>query len=130
MSYNISDNKCDCGICFESFNSKCIYTSIDCGHYFHNNCIKLWCIKCIENNIQSTCPLCRNSISNEYLDVLDIDFYSNDIIISSRAIQLFTYIISNNIHLDIKKLSKCIEKYPDEIDSVITMIRGYVMLNY
>ena len=139
MSYKSTncdrDRDCDCGICFESLNLKCIDTSVqfDCGHYFHNKCIKPWCKKCIEDDTLPSCPLCRQIISNEYLDILDIDFYSNlnfnDIIISTRVIQLFAHIISNNIYSDKKKFLEYIEKYPNESDDIITMLQSYIMLN-
>ena len=39
---------CDCGICFNSIDSKKIDYSIqlECGHWFHNNCIDPWCCRC------------------------------------------------------------------------------------
>ncbi len=69
---------CDCSICFESLDMKSFDTSIqfDCGHYFHNKCIKPWCNKCIMNNLCPTCPVCRQIISDEYLDILNIDYCS------------------------------------------------------
>ena len=70
---------CECGICLDNLQTMCLDESIqlECTHYFHCKCIKEWCMKCIDDRNEPTCPTCRQKISNEYLDILNIDFYSN-----------------------------------------------------
>lgn len=126
-------NNCACGICFENINTKSIDISIElvCGHWFHSKCVKSWFERCIDNNTQPSCPFCRQTISNEYLDILGIDLYSNDIDIISmtNTIELFTYIIKNKIYEDKNKLTKCIERYPNEIENITSMLENFMVFN-
>lgn len=126
-------NNCICVICIENINTKCIDISIEleCGHWFHAKCVKPWCVKCLDNDTQPTCPFCRQTISNEYLDILGIDFHSSniDIISVTNTIQLFTYLIFNNIYEDKNKLTKCIDRYPNETENITRMIYNFMALN-
>lgn len=83
-------NKCvlkDCSICLEKLNIKNIEQSIelDCNHFFHTNCIKKWCKTCFSkinsinkfNNVLN-CPLCRQTISDENLDILDLHQFTQE----------------------------------------------------
>lgn len=44
-----------CVICYDSGEN---YTTLSCGHYFHDKCIQEWFIH------SNTCPLCRTIITN------------------------------------------------------------------
>lgn len=63
------NEKCEheeCSICLSETCSK-EGGYLECGHVFHNDCIKKW----IENN-KSTCPMCRASFdNNKILDVIE-----------------------------------------------------------
>lgn len=50
---------------------------LECGHWFHSKCAKQWCKTCIANNGIPSCPQCRQSISDEYLDILCIHYSTN-----------------------------------------------------
>ena len=123
---------CSCGICLENINTKCINYSIEleCKHWFHSKCVKLWSTKCIDNNTQPTCPFCRQIISNEYLDILGIHFYSSNIdiitniVLISNTIELFNYIVKNKIYEDENKLLEYIERYPNEIENIILILEN------
>ena len=121
---------CDCGVCFSSIDSKHINHSIqlECGHWFHSACIKPWCERCLDKNTIPTCPLCRQNISNEYLDILGICYFTsnNNFMLMMNTIQLFTYIVKNKIYEDEKKLQQCIQRYPDEIDNILRMLKFYI----
>lgn len=65
----------DCPICFEEFNDEDNITILECGHYYHSNCIKEWInTKQLDKNnrkIPKTCPLCREPlviVSNKQTD--------------------------------------------------------------
>lgn len=121
----------NCSVCLNSIISKNINYSVqlECGHYFHNHCIKQWCNKCVKDNKCSKCPLCRSTISNEYLDILGIDLTSCDNYnLMTNTVQLFTYIMKNKIYDDEKKLSKCLERYPDEIENIMNMLEFYIFM--
>ena len=47
----------ECTICLENIEDNC--TKLDCGHYFHMNCIRNWMLR-----RNTTCPLCRAEIFN------------------------------------------------------------------
>jgi len=121
---------CDCGVCFNSIDSKHIGYSIqlECKHWFHSQCVKPWCERCLDKNNQPTCPLCRQIISNEYLDILCIDYYTSDddYMLMMNTIQLLTYIIKNKHYEDKKKLQQYIQKYPNEIENIILMLNFYI----
>lgn len=44
----------NCSICLEQFTEDARYTSLQCSHTFHKDCIDKW----LENN--ETCPICRD----------------------------------------------------------------------
>jgi hypothetical protein len=124
----------ECGICFESFNPKQIdkCTQIECEHIFHNKCLKQWCLTCVEKDFTPNCPLCRQDISGEYLDLLGIvvdSFYGISIISVQNTVNLFQYIIDNKLYLDNIKLKHFIERYPDEMTNIKNMLIGYSKLN-
>ena len=126
-------NICSCVICFENINTKCIDISIEleCKHWFHSKCIKPWCKRCLYDNSVPTCPFCRQTISNEYLDILGIDLHStkNDIFSITNSIELLTHIIKNKIFEDINKLTEYVDRYPNEIDNIIIMLENFIILN-
>lgn len=130
----MDNNICDYGICLESINSKHIDNTIqlECGHWFHSKCISTWCLKYIDNNNDNnnypTCPLCCQTISNEYFDILGIDYFTDDnnFTLSINTIQLFTHIMNNKLYKDEKKLQKYIEKYPSEMSNVMLMLEFYI----
>lgn len=123
---------CDCGICFESINTKSIDSAVqfECGHYFHNSCVKPWCKKCIEDLSSPTCPLCRQTISNEYLDILNIDSYSNNIssIEQNHVMNLFSYIVFNWSLLNKTLLLDIILDHPEQLSEIIPMLQSYFTL--
>ena len=54
---------CECCICSENeFNCDSMVTELECGHVFHNSCIRDW----TETKPQgdATCPICRNKIKH------------------------------------------------------------------
>lgn len=115
-------NTC-CGICLENIKTKCIDVSIqfECDHWFHSKCVKSWCMRCLNNNLEPKCPYCRQTITNEYLDILDIDLHSskNNIRSFTNTIQLFKYIIKNKIYDDKNKLTEYVDRYPNEMANII-----------
>ena len=121
-----------CAICFDSIESKQIdfSTELDCGHLYHDKCIKVWCTTCINNDNEPNCPLCRKDISMEYLEILGIYKNDNEHICSiMNTMNLFQYIIRNKLYTDINKLEKIMESYPDELDNIYLLLEGYCMLN-
>ena len=54
---NTVNTEDDCTICFENLTDDS--TFLICSHRFHRKCISEWLIE------QSTCPICRTSLSNE-----------------------------------------------------------------
>lgn len=121
----MSEKILQCGICFESLNSKQIdsCTELDCKHIYHDKCLKEWCNTCIENNNEPNCPLCRKDILGEYLEILGINQNQNVQIYSMlNAINLFEYIIINKLFMDINKLRKIIEKHPEEFNNIYYMV--------
>ena len=126
---NVNNKVCDCGVCLSSIDSTHMDNSIqlECCHWFHNKCIKQWCEKCLDKNKQPTCPFCRQIISNEYLDILNIDYFTNSDIIKSsmNTIQLFTYIMNNKLYEDERKLKQYIARYPMEIENILIMLEIY-----
>lgn len=129
---NNTNNKsiCDCGVCLSSIDSKHIDHSIqlECEHWFHSKCIIPWCERCLDKNDNPTCPLCRQNISNEYLDILGIDYFSSgdNFMSMINTIQLFTYIVKNKLYEDEKKLQQYIQRYPNEIENIMVMLEFYI----
>lgn len=123
-------NISDCGVCFSLIETKHIDHTVqfECGHWFHSQCVRPWCERCLDNNNQPSCPLCRQTISNEYLDILGIDYFTthDDFMSMINTIQLFTYIVKNKLYEDEKKLQQYIQRYPDEIDNIILMLEFYI----
>jgi hypothetical protein len=123
----------ECGICFEQVEKKnmdkCL--QLECGHFFDNKCIRPWCNTCIDNDSVPNCPICRETIGNEYLDILGIDFYkqTNNIVDYHRTIQLFNHIIENKIYKDQSKLFELVQQNPEQIPSLILMLKGYLSIN-
>jgi hypothetical protein len=63
------------------------------------------------------------------LDILGIDLTSCDNYnLMTNTVQLFTYIMKNKIYDDEKKLSKCLERYPDEIENIMNMLEFYIFM--
>ena len=118
-----------CGICFESLDSKQIdsCTELDCDHIYHDKCLKKWCTTCINNDSEPNCPLCRKDISGEYLDILGINKNFNQKMYSFHSMlnifSLFEHIIKNKIYMDDDKLVKIMEDYPDEFDIIFLFLR-------
>lgn len=123
----------ECGICFESLDSKQIdyCTELDCCHIFHDKCLKKWCNASINQYHEPNCPLCRKVIYGEYLEILGINSYQNvdNLTSALNTMNLFQYIISNQIYKNINEIKKIMEKYPDEFDNIYFMLQGYYTLN-
>ena len=69
----------ECSICLEGFADK-NYVILNCNHIFHKKCVKTW----INQNNQSGCPLCRDTVINisnnnfrSYSDDSDFSLYSD-----------------------------------------------------
>ena len=45
----------ECTICLDNIENNCI--KLECGHYFHMNCIRNWMLR-----RNTTCPICRSQI--------------------------------------------------------------------
>jgi hypothetical protein len=121
-----------CGICFDSLELKQIdsSTELDCGHLYHDKCVKEWCIACIDKDNEPNCPLCRKDIPIEYLEILGINRNTNEQIQSMvNTISLFQYIIKNKLYTDVGKFHKIMKNYPDEFENIYLMLEGYCMLN-
>ena len=122
----------ECGICFESIDSKQIdnNTELECNHFFHDKCLSKWCLVCKKNDNNPNCPLCRKDISDEYLELLGIQEKSNnDFIFVTNSIHLFQYIIKNKLYTDLEKLQKIKEKHPREFNYIYNMLIRYCLLN-
>lgn len=125
----------ECGICFEQLDSKQIdiCTEIDCGHIYHDKCLKKWCIQCNEKEYTPNCPLCRKDISGEYLEILGInnyDKYDNYFHISINSYELYRFIIDNKIYEDEDKFNELLEKYPNECENIVKMFQSHLLFNY
>lgn len=122
----------ECGICFEQLVPKQIdiCTEIDCGHIYHDKSLKKWCIQCNEKDYTPNCPLCRKDISGEYLEILGINDYNNlnnNYYLSINTLKLYKFIIDNKIYADKNKLNKIFEKYPNECENVVKMIKNNLL---
>jgi len=63
--------ECFCGECCEERDSEgrrkepeCAVA--ECGHVFHEKCLRRWCAARKGNYLKPTCPLCRKELSNYY----------------------------------------------------------------
>jgi len=56
------DIETNCAICLEDYGNKDLVAKLNCGHYFHQECLQLWFRK------SETCPYCEQSI-NESRDL-------------------------------------------------------------
>jgi hypothetical protein len=122
----------ECGICLDSIELKHIdfSTELDCGHLFHDKCLKKWCISCLDNDTEPNCPLCRTDISGEYLEILGISQNETTSICTMiKTINLFQYIVKNKLYNDIDKLGRLMDNHPDEFDNIYHMLKGYCALN-
>jgi len=122
----------ECGICFESLDSKQIdiCTELDCSHLYHDKCLSQWCKTCIKDNNAPNCPLCRKDISKDNLDELGIDFTKKSKSeILANSVRLFQHIMTNNMYLDRPSLVRFIERYPEEMDNIIMMLEGIMLLD-
>ena len=122
----------ECGICFESLDPKqiCNCTQLDCTHLFHDKCLFEWSKICQKKNNKPNCPLCRKEIPQDTLDLLDINKVHkkrNEII--SNSINLFDYIIQNKLYHDKKNLLKIIQRYPEEINNILFMLKTIHLSN-
>lgn len=55
-SYEKDNENDNCSICLENFKKKDKIITLDCGHYYHDECITNWLKK------DETCPLCRENL--------------------------------------------------------------------
>lgn len=101
-----SSEELTCSICLLEITDKSISggsNQLECGHYYHRVCIRLWCIECVQARKKQLCPYCKEEISNEYLDILDIRFSGQDASAHrARVDALYNYIIQNKIHQDMR----------------------------
>jgi len=58
--------KSECTICLSDISTSRESVKLDCGHEFHTNCLKKWCIR------KNKCPLCRA----ELIDKSEFELYS------------------------------------------------------
>jgi len=56
----------DCVICQDEINIDDSITTTECTHTFHKDCLRDWCHR---NQANTTCPLCREPISNTCTDL-------------------------------------------------------------
>ena len=66
----------ECSICYNNYNKNEIASQLNCGHYYHTQCIFRW----IETS--TTCPLCRHSVIDcDECDGTGIVFYNHDYVV-------------------------------------------------
>ncbi len=56
-----------CSVCQDTITTRQSSTHTPCDHWFHHNCIQRW----ISARDTPTCPLCRQSLSDEFVGILD-----------------------------------------------------------
>lgn len=132
MNKVINGEVIECGICFDSLESKQINkcTELECNHLFHDHCLKSWCLECVKKGQKATCPYCRECISDKNLDILGIVVRGSlETFLLHNSIKLFQYIIQNKLHNDIEIMRGLVNEYPQEMRNVELMLVGHFMLN-
>lgn len=122
----------ECGICFESLDLKQIdlCTELYCDHTFHTKCLRVWCETCEEKNKNPTCPLCRECITSEYLEILGVrEHLEKNSTQLHNTVKLFTHIIKNKLYLNREKLVHFIARYPNEMNNIKMMLENFALLN-
>lgn len=61
----------DCSICYDTEDAE-IFTSLQCGHFYHSVCIKQWLDK------HNTCPCCRQIINDETFSIKESIMYYHE----------------------------------------------------
>ncbi len=56
-----------CSVCQDTITMRQSSTRTPCDHWFHHNCIARW----IRSRPTPTCPVCRQSLSDEFVEILD-----------------------------------------------------------
>lgn len=134
----MNNKKFDCGICFESLDPKQISscTQLDCNHLFHDKCLRKWCEVCDKKKNKPNCPLCREKILPDTLDLLNLPQKSvkkrNEII--TNSVDLLKYILENKLYQNRENLSRFLERYPEEMNNIllsletIHLVRSFAIL--
>ncbi len=58
-----------CSVCQDPITMRQSTTRTPCDHWFHHNCIARWISSSVRDT--PTCPLCRQSLSDQFIEVLD-----------------------------------------------------------
>lgn len=58
-SHFSSEMQCKCSICQEEYEAEDEMGKLDCGHFFHVDCIKQWLVQ------KKTCPMCKTSVLSQ-----------------------------------------------------------------
>lgn len=53
VSSDIIDNNSECCICLSQYSKSDTISILECGHFYHTDCIKKWYCK------STSCPICR-----------------------------------------------------------------------
>lgn len=69
---SINNDVCCCSICLDNINSFKEFFSLNCGHYFHIQCIQSWIKR------KYNCPLCRSKVDKRICDKLGIHIYDDN----------------------------------------------------
>ena len=56
------NNDVYCSICISDVSNKEYIRELNCKHTFHKKCIDKWIKKCINDEIEIKCPICRENI--------------------------------------------------------------------
>ena len=59
----------ECPICMSNIVPIGIITTI-CGHKFHINCLKSWNFQQCINNLNNSCPICRQDIDERHPNII------------------------------------------------------------
>ena len=93
------DNKNECCICLEYFESKII--KLDCNHLFHYKCINKW------RKINNKCPICRKPIKNiikvKKNKIVKLIFFISFLILFFYSIILIIFKTNSNEPFDISE---------------------------